>query len=201
MDVGVGAVMYTARRSCLGFLRRSPVTHLPPLFVAGGLIETFGGLLLQLGNESIAIFTLVFQAQALEGVTIQVVLIFAFGNNEVFETTSFVHKFPCVAEVAWPAGTRGMRNISYIRIADRLAMRAGEHGDVADLAVAVESNDGVLIALVVGEGPNLLAFILGLELANFIQARVRLRIRHAQAEPENLRSRLTGGGERSDAKK
>jgi hypothetical protein len=92
-------------------------------------------------------------------------------------------------------------NISDIRVADRLAIRAGENSDVAHLAVAVKANDGVLKALVTGEGPNLLAFILGLELANLIQARVRLRIRHAEAEPENLWGRLSGGGERSDGKK
>jgi hypothetical protein len=148
----------------------------------------------------IAIFALVFEPQALDGITIQVMLVFAFCNDEVFEAGSLVVEFPGVAEIARPARARGLCNISDIRIVDRLAIRAGEDGNVAHLVVAVESNDGVLKALVMGEGPNLLAFILGLELANLTQARVRLSIRHAQAEPENLRSGLPGGGERSDAK-
>jgi hypothetical protein len=129
----------------------------------------------------IAIFALVFEPQALDGITIQVVLVFAFCN------------------IARPARARGLCNVSDIRVVDRLAIRAGEDGNVAHLVVAVESNDRVLKALVMGECPNLLAFILGLELANLTQARVRLSIRHAQAEPENLRSGLPGS-ERSDAK-
>jgi putative oxidoreductase len=40
---------YTSRRSYLVFLHRSPMPHLPPLFLAGGMIETFGGLLLLIG--------------------------------------------------------------------------------------------------------------------------------------------------------
>jgi hypothetical protein len=149
---------------------------------------------------SIAIFALVFDAQAFDGVLIQVVRVSAFGDDEVFEAPCLVAEPPGVAEIARPAGARGMRNVSDIRVADQFAILADEEGDEAHLAVAVKSNDGVLIALVMGEGPNLLAFILGLELANLIQARMRLRIRHAQTEPENLRSRLPGG-ERGDSKK
>jgi hypothetical protein len=125
---------------------------------------------------SIAIFPLVFYPQALDGKTIQVALAFAFCNDEVFEVPSLVANSPCVADIARSARARGLHNISDIRIADRLAIRAGEHGDVTHVAVAIKSNDGVLIVLVMGEGPNLLAFILGLELGNLSQARVRLGI-------------------------
>src|SRR4029077_13408328 len=148
--------------------------------------------------QLIPIFRLVFHAKALDGIAIQVALAFAFRDNEVFEAASFVADFPGIAEIARPARARGLRNISDLRVADWLAIRAGERGDVAHLAAAVKSNDDILIAPVVGKRPNLLAFILGLELANLIQARVRLIVRHSQAEPENLRSRLPGGGERSD---
>jgi len=150
---------------------------------------------------SIAVFALGFKAQALDGITIEVVRVFAFCDDEVVEAGSLVAEFPGVAEIPRAAGARGVGNIADIGVADGLAIRAGEDGDVADLAVAVKSNDGVLKALVMGEGPNLLAFILGLELANLNQARVHLSIRHAEAEPENLRGWLPGGGERSDGKK
>jgi len=44
-----------------------------------------------------------------------------------------------------------------VRVADRLAFRAGQHGDVAKLTAAVKANNGILIALVMAEDPNLLA--------------------------------------------
>jgi putative oxidoreductase len=41
--------MVHGTQKLFGFLAPLPVPHLPPLFLAGGIIETFGGLLLLIG--------------------------------------------------------------------------------------------------------------------------------------------------------
>src|SRR5260370_6721127 len=110
----------------------------------------------------IPIFRLVFYSQALDGIAIQVARVFAFRNHEVLEAASLVAGPPGVPEIARPARARGVGKISDLRVADRLSVRAGEHGDVADLAVAGKSYDGILIALVMGDDPNLLALLLRL---------------------------------------
>ena len=74
--------------------------------------------------DSIAIFAFAFYAQALDGVTIEVVLVFAFGDDEVFEAAAFVTDSPGVAEIAGSACASGVGKISDIGISDRLAVGA-----------------------------------------------------------------------------
>src|SRR5260370_14181744 len=128
---------------------------------------------------SIPIFVGAFYVQALDGVAIQVELVFAFRNNEVIEAASFVVGSPCVTQIPRPARAGGIGEIPDVRVADRPAVRAGQHGDVADMTAAVKADNGVLISLVMAEDPNLLALILGLELGNLNQPRARLSIGHS----------------------
>src|ERR1700688_4738972 len=110
-------------------------------------------------SASIPFVLVVLDSQALDRVTIQVAFVFPLRDSQIFEVAFFVICFPGVTQIAFSAGARCVGEISHIRVADWLSIRARKNGDVAHRAFAIESNDEVLIVLVVAKGPNLLAFV------------------------------------------
>ncbi len=98
-------------------------------------------------------------SQPLDRVTIQIALVFALRNSQIFKAAFFVICFPGVTQIACSTGARCVGEISHIGVADRMPIRARNNCDVAHRAFAIKPNDEVLIVLVVAQRPDLLAFI------------------------------------------
>jgi len=57
----------------------------------------------QFRNSVIPIFHLAFHVKALDGIAIQVAIVFAFRNNDVLEAPNIIVGFPCVAQISRPS--------------------------------------------------------------------------------------------------
>src|SRR5438552_18925899 len=78
-------------------------------------------------------------------------------------------------------------HVSEVAVINSFSLRTGQHGYIAHASLAIKADDQHLIVGICAQGPDLLAFVLVLELSKLRQLCVRLRIGHAKANAENLR--------------
>ncbi len=129
-------------------------------------------------------------SQALDGMAIKAVRIFAFDRDLIIQMLFFIMHGPGVAEIAGLAEAVGFCQIADVLVINRLAVWTRRNSNVAYPAVVVESDNDILVAAVLVENPNLLAFIFRFE----VEPRMGLSVGHVELNPQNFWGGLLGCG-------
>ena len=125
-------------------------------------------------------------SQALDGIAIQAVRVFAFDRDLIIQMLFFIVHGPGVAEVAGLAEAAGFCQIADVFVIDRLAVWTRKRRYVAYPAVVVESDDDILVTAVVVENPNLLAFVFRFVVSNMGEPCMGPGVGHVELYSENF---------------